>query len=69
AFDKAYEGRVFLSERLTHLYKNGVKLSVGQEGLVVKNQSETMLAYGYDEEFLGLCCEIDDVIKQVKNFY
>lgn len=69
AFDKAYEGRVFLSERLTHLYKNGVKLSVGQEGLVVKNQSETMLAYGSEGEFLGLCCECDGVIKQVKNFY
>lgn len=69
AFDKAYEGRVYLSERLTHLYKNGVKLSVGQEGLDVKDKSDIMLAYGFNGEFLGLCCEIDGVIKQVKNFY
>ncbi len=69
AFDKAYDGRVFLSERLTHLYKNGVKLSLGQDGLDVKGKSETMLAYGNDGEFLGLCCESDGVIKQVKNFY
>jgi len=69
AFDDVYNGRVYLSERLTGLYKNGVKLSVGQEGMTVEKGSGRMLAYGFDGEFLGLCCEIDGVIKQVKNFY
>lgn len=69
AFDGVYRGRVLLDERLTGLYKNGVKLSVGQDGMTLKNKSETMLAYGFDGEFMGLCRETDGVIRQVKNFY
>lgn len=69
AFDGVYDGRVLLSERLTELYKNGVKLTAGQEGMTVKGKSETKLCYGFDGEFLGLCCETDGVIRQVKNFY
>lgn len=69
AFDKAYEGRVFLDERLTHLYKNGVKLSLGQAGMRLENEGGVMLCYGADGEFLGLCEETDGSLKQVKNFY
>lgn len=69
AFSKTYKSRVTLNERLTALYKNGVKLTLGQEGMEYKKSSGEILVYGFDGEFLGLAGELDGVLKSTKNFY
>lgn len=73
AFDSVYKSEVRLDERLTSLYKNGVKLSLFQKGMTLnsKGEDEIMLAYGSDGEFLGLCTadRISGQLKSLKNFY
>ncbi len=69
AFDGVYTAKISLDQRLTNLYKNGVKLTMGQDGMVYKKGTEDILVYGFDGEFLGLAKEVDGVLKSTKNFY
>lgn len=69
AFDGVYTAKISLDQRLTNLYKNGVKLTMGQDGMVYKKGTENILVYGFDGEFLGLAKDVDGVLKSTKNFY
>ena len=72
AFEGVYNKIASLDKRLTPLYKNGVKLSVGQTGLSLSDgisDNEKILVYGFDEEFLGLAQITDETLKSIKNFY
>ena len=68
--EKAFEmyGSIRLDERLTRLYKNGVKLysrQVRADG----SSAGTFRVFGNDGAFLGLAAFEDDMLKRVKNFY
>lgn len=69
AFNKVYTSKAVLNKRLTQLYKNGVKLTISQEGIEYTKGTENILVYGFDGEFLGLAQEIDGILKSTKNFY
>lgn len=59
---------IHLAQRLTVLYKNGVKLYANQ----VKADSssgETFRVFGADGEFLGLAAFENEMLRSVKNFY
>lgn len=69
AFDKTYTAKISLNERLTHLYKNGVKLTISQDGIQYTKGDGEILVYGFDGDFLGLGRDEDGTLKSVKNFY
>ncbi len=68
--EKAFElyKDIRLNERLTALYKNGVKLYAGQVGSDGKSP-ETFRVFGSDGSFLGLAAFEDGQLRSVKNFY
>lgn len=69
AFDGVYKKKCMLDERLTALYKNGVKLTAGQNGMKLSGEGDVLLVYSDKKEFLGLAELCDGMLKQVKNFY
>lgn len=68
--EKAFEmyRDIRLNERLTALYKNGVKLYAGQVGADGQS-SETFRVFGSDGEFLGLAAFREGQLRSIKNFY
>lgn len=64
---KEYD-EVRLDERLTELYKNGVKLRPDQAG-VEPNDEEERRVYGADGAFLGIAKIIDGEFRSIKNFF
>lgn len=66
--DKPFEGYdpVKLSERITKLYKNGVKLRPEQVGFK-KAKDGIFRVYGYDDEFIGTGYFKDDEFRCHKN--
>lgn len=68
--EKAFEmyRDIRLNERLTALYKNGVKLYAGQVG-ADGQCSETFRVFGSDGEFLGLAAFREGQLRSIKNFY
>lgn len=68
--EKAFEmyRDIRLNERLTALYKNGVKLYAGQVG-ADGHSSETFRVFGSDGEFLGLAAFREGQLRSIKNFY
>ena len=61
--------KLVLSEKLTGLYRNGVKLSLQQLSDLVPH-AETYRVYGFDQSFLGTACvdEDEQVLRIWKNF-
>ena len=59
-----------LDERLTRLFRNGVKLTVGQSGMETEDvMSEHVRVFGFDGEFLAIARIEDDLLVSEKNFY
>ena len=68
---KAFEmySDVRLNERLTALYKNGVKLYEKQVGKTSKDSSGLYRVFGFDGGFLGLGRFEDGLFRSFKNFF
>ena len=67
--DRAFEvyQKITLDERITALYKNGVKLYPKQTGVEISHKIYRV--YGYDGEFLGIGAFKEEFFRSVKNFY
>ena len=58
-----------LNDRLTTLYKNGVKLRDGQVIAADTGEGRTYRVFGGDGAFLGLAAFENGLLRSVKNFY
>ena len=58
---------LYLSEKKTKMYKNGVKLMLDR--LPVKPEQERLRVYGSDESFIGIAQadRVDNVLRVLKN--
>ena len=69
--EKAFElyKDIRLNDRLTALYKNGVKLYAGQVKAADKSDGKTFRVFGAGGDFLGLAAFENGQLRSVKNFY
>lgn len=63
-----YDG-IYLDDRLTALYKNGVKLCAKQLGVTDSAKDKLYRVFGVNNEFLGIAGFENSLLRSRKNFY